>query len=504
MTVRKLNLVMSYPINWNLYNVMNNFVQNFYDAVGCENFMKHFDYKFKDSTIILRSDVGFSREWLYFMGASSKREGNKSNAGRFGEGFKIASLVAYRDFGLGIQMESRDWRLSVTEADDEIDGVGVKVLAYDIDDKDYEESATLILTNVKAEHFEIIRQQIDYFYYEGNSKFGKAISQGKDYAIYESVKDQKKKCNHGSLFINYQWRDSLDLPIVVCNHNYEVTGDDRDRGLISLYDSNRAIIGAFRQISADEALILLEICKPRWKNTSGTDSKGRNWYGMLEILINKVVSDSNVKRQFLDKYEQEIVTTGFGWWTDKFKRKMALEWFRQSDYHKKNRVVSSLFSEFELPTIYNLCEKNNGFDEDASPNEVQKKYIKILENVSKKYFDNLFCYESLPNCRVLLNREAPVLGKAHSKKEDTRIINDYGHIVKIRVTCVYLQSHLLRGEMFSEALVVYLHELLHQFGGDSSLQFKEALLQMNKIMLGNLVEINMFEKDWRAIENVTN
>ena len=58
--------------------------------------------------------------------------------------------------------------------------------------------------------------------------------------------------------------------------------------------------------------------------------------------------------------------------------------------------------------------------------------------------------------------------------------------------------------MFSEALVVYLHELLHQFGGDSSRQFKEALVQMNQIMIDNLVEINMFAKEWRAVENVIN
>lgn len=173
MAIRKLNLVMSYPIKWELFTVMNNFVQNFYDAAGCENFMEHFEYRFEEDTIILKSDVGFSKEWLYFMGASSKRNTGRRFAGRFGEGFKVASLVAYRDFGLGIQMESRDWKLTVTEAEDEIDGVGVKVLAYDVEDKCYEESSTLILTNAKEKYFEEIRKQIDYFYYEGNARFGK-------------------------------------------------------------------------------------------------------------------------------------------------------------------------------------------------------------------------------------------------------------------------------------------------------------------------------------------
>lgn len=503
MAIRKLNLVMSYPINWNLYTVMNNYVQNFYDAMDCENFMEHFEYKFDEDTITLKSDVGFSKEWLYFMGASSKRNAEKKYAGRFGEGFKVASLVAYRDFGLGIQMESRDWRLTVAEAEDEIDGVGVKVLAYDIDDKNYEESATLILTNAKAEHFEEIRKQIDHFYYEGNARFGKEISKGKDYAIYESVKNPKEKRHFGSLFINYQRRDQLDLPIVICNHDFDVSGDDRDRISLSTYDSNCAIREVFRRLDAQEALEVLEICKPRWKNTYGTDYRQRNWYGMLEILINKVASDPCTKREFLDKYEHEIITTGFSWRIESFRKKMALEWFRQSIYHDKNKVVSSLFAEFGVPTIYELCEKNNGFDEAAEPNEVQMKYIQILELIAKKYFADLICYESLPNCRILLNKEAPILGKAHSKKEDKRIMNKYGNVVRKKISNVYLQAHILNPNMFTEALVVYLHELLHQFGGDSSRPFKEVLVQMNRIIVENMIEINALEKEWRAVENVT-
>ena len=122
---------------------------------------------------------------------------------------------------------------------------------------------------------------------------------------------------------------------------------------------------------------------------------------MLEILIDKVAYSPQVKRKFLDKYGHEIMTAGFYWWTNSYKKKMALEWFRKSDYHNKTKVVSSLFAEFGIPNIYELCEKNNGFAEEAIPNELQKKYIKILENVAKQYFDNLFCYETLPNCRIV-------------------------------------------------------------------------------------------------------
>ncbi len=42
METRKLNILMRYPINWSVYTVMNNFIQNFYDAVGPEKFATGF------------------------------------------------------------------------------------------------------------------------------------------------------------------------------------------------------------------------------------------------------------------------------------------------------------------------------------------------------------------------------------------------------------------------------------------------------------------------------
>lgn len=284
MALRKLNLVMTYPVHWSLYMVMSNFVQNFYDAIGKEDFIKNFYYEFKDDAIVLKSNVGFCKEWLFFMGTSSKRVGDRTYAGRFGEGFKVASLVAYRDMKLGIKIESQDWCLTITEAEDQIDGKEIKVLAYDITERAYEENTIMTITNAKEEHFEEMKSQINDFYYAENPRFGKCISKGDDYAVYHVVEDPKRKRNKGRLFINLQYRDPLGIPIVVCNHRYTFTGDDRDRTEISLYDSNEAIREVFRKLSPSEALEVLEICKPVWRNHYDKSYYGRNWFRMLEIL----------------------------------------------------------------------------------------------------------------------------------------------------------------------------------------------------------------------------
>lgn len=31
-----LNIVMTYPVKWSKYNVFRDFIQNFYDSVGCD------------------------------------------------------------------------------------------------------------------------------------------------------------------------------------------------------------------------------------------------------------------------------------------------------------------------------------------------------------------------------------------------------------------------------------------------------------------------------------
>lgn len=504
MEIRKLNLVMSYPVKWDLYQVMNNFVQNFYDAVGSEKFMEHFEFEYNDGTIVLKSDVGFSKEWLYFIGASSKRNERKVYAGKFGEGFKIASLVAYRDLKLGVQMESRDWKLTVTQADDKIDKTNIKVLAYQIEERPYKDDSCLILTNAADEHYKKMKSEIDHYYYSGNLRFGECIAKGDSYAVYKSVKNPNERRNYGSLFVHYQWRDSLHLPIVVCNHTYEISGDDRDRSILNIKDSNCAIREVFDKLNPFQALTALELCRPCWKNTYDMSYIRRNWNGMLEILIDKVAGDDDIRKIFLEKYGESIITTGFGWWTTSFKRKMAAEWFRKSSFYGTRKVVCKLFDKFDIPTMYELCGKNNGFDEDAEANPVQQTYIDVLKKAAQRYFSDLFCYESLPVCRILLNRKAPILGKAHSKKEDRKILNAYGLKVVTRVTNIYMQAELFAPEKFPEAFVVYLHELLHQYGGESSIAFKKALLNMNRIILEHLSGIKEYETKWRAVKDVTN
>jgi len=126
-----LNLVMGYPVNWTRFKVLRDFVQNFYDSIGFKQWTKRFSWRQTGNSTVMRAkNVEFDYQWLVHIGASTKREQPGKYAGKFGEGFKIASLVGFRDYKWNITMSSCDWRIYVTSSDFSIDGQCLERLAY--------------------------------------------------------------------------------------------------------------------------------------------------------------------------------------------------------------------------------------------------------------------------------------------------------------------------------------------------------------------------------------
>lgn len=73
--IEKLNLVLSYPIDWSVHRVFEDFIQNFFDAIGCDNFSEDFIYSFdeEEKQLVMKSGIPFSMDWLRYIGVSTKR-----------------------------------------------------------------------------------------------------------------------------------------------------------------------------------------------------------------------------------------------------------------------------------------------------------------------------------------------------------------------------------------------------------------------------------------------
>ena len=495
----RLNLTMSYPVRWSEYDVMRDFIQNFFDATGAKDFSRLFGYKYAGGTLKMwTTDKMFSKEWLYYIGASTKTHSEALYAGRFGEGFKIASLVAYRDLHLSVTMESKDWRIKVTKQTQQITSdKNVEFLAYNVSKREYSTDTVLTLEGVCQELYDAFLLEMKNFYYEGNPRFGECIAKGNDYAIYHSKDyDSKKKQYMGYVYAGFQKRKSFSLPVIICNHSYKLSGDDRERKDFYEWDTVDSIRKVIEKLKPDEAYNVLELLESCW---SGKKIKGVP-FGTREIitdLIDIICEDEILVEKFKNKYADKLVARCW-FLTLHYRKKQALIWYKGSGFYKKRRTVIWKFRYLGIKDIESLCESEGGYDAVSEPDDIEQRYIAILEEAATKIMGELIVYDELPQCLIIANKKMLVKGLAKSITMYNGSKNKMGLQVKRSIKNVYMQRNILfKG--FSAAFPVYVHELLHQFGGDNSLQFHRALLFMNmKIMESNYL-IDFYEEMWRQI-----
>ena len=56
------------------------------------------------------------------------------------------------------------------------------------------------------------------------------------------------------------------------------------------------------------------------------------------------------------------------------------------------------------------------------------------------------------------------------------------------------REELFRKDSFPQAMAVYMHELLHEFGADASMQFRIAILAMNYRIMECSEKLESYEK----------
>ena len=171
-----LNIVMTYPVHWNRYKIFRDFQQNFYDAVGYARWKDCFQYDYQDKILRMWIDgIVFSYEWLMHIGASTKTNSSGNNAGYYGEGFKIASLCAVRDFGWQVEMSSADWSLEIIRLKQTIDDRDVDMMAYKVRKTEHTGKSMLKLFPIEPDEMKLFEDVIRSFYYYGNPLLGEKL-----------------------------------------------------------------------------------------------------------------------------------------------------------------------------------------------------------------------------------------------------------------------------------------------------------------------------------------
>ena len=496
--VVKLNIAMSYPVHWSFEKLMRDFVQNFYDAIGREDFSRKFHYCLEGNVLVLSANKGFDKEWLYYLGASTKRQGNGRYAGGFGEGFKIASLIAVRDYGVNITMESRDWTIRVTRTSGKIGQTDADFLAYEVGSREPEETSMLRLENVQDDASAAIKDALQSYYYEENSLFGPCLARSDDYAIFIAAQEKGKDTSGGYIFASYELRGFINVPLVICNHLYAPSEDDRDRMFLRDRQEEECVIQVFRRLDPKESFDVLEQLKPVWKGNTERYSS-IDWQRLLRVLLTNIDYDHRVRNEFQAKYCGKLLIKTVSKGTCFPDEKLAYLWFQKSEYKKQFTYVSSVFSLLGVKTINQLFKESGSFQKDREPEEAEISQVKILEKTAQAILGDLICLPVWPEVRILLADKIPVRGYTEISKKSGKV-NPYGLRVTAKASYIYLQADLFHPDRFANAFATYAHELLHQYGGDTSLPFHKALALMNRKIIDNIESFASFENEWRKKE----
>lgn len=506
-----LNIVMTYPVRWTKYQTLRDFIQNFYDSVGYDAFHSRFQYSYQNNELRMWVDqVSFNYEWLLHIGASTKGA-TPNQAGYFGEGFKIASLCALRDYSWDITMESADWRIHVIRTQHQIDSQNLQMLAYDFINVERTNSSCLILKNISETDYLLFKTVIISFYYPENPLLGDLIWKDEKRAIYTRSKypipaifpyvdDFGRK---GVVFCAFQMLGTNPFDLVVCQHNYRK--DDRERR--ALYSFN--VIDIFGNISynldPDASIKMLEKMRRYWNTYSRKRIDIHSWSPVINNLVYNIRRSEEAANHFRTKYPNLLCAEKVYTIHQRNQRAQAKSWLANQPTHYI--IVKDIFQYLGYETIEQLCERNNGFVTDDNPRtDAQIKGFAILEDLIKQIFKGFFIFPTgLPERKIIYNDSAAYHGMAVCHKLKSPLPTIWSNLkVKSRISEIHLKENVFAPNKFYDALATYVHELCHMFGTDNSQAFSLGLTYAIEMLLENHEIIDSAKEKWHAaVQNET-
>lgn len=504
MKILSVNIVMTYPVHWTKYQVLRDFVQNFYDAVDHNLWRNVFCYECKDRILSMWiKDETFNYEWLMHIGASTKTNNKNGYAGFFGEGFKIASLCAFRDYDWSIQMMSDDWHIDVAEIEQSIDKTPVRMLAYKVSTVEQKNETKLILKNISTEDYELFQTVLDSFFCPDNPIMGEMLWNDNEGAVFLRSKTPinidlpftRDFGRKGAVFCGYQMLGTNPFDLVVCLHKYKKV--DRERR--SLYSFK--VIDVFEEIAqyvdSQCAMIMLEKMRRYWNTYPRKNIDIHSWSATVNALIRKVAYSPEVRSVFVNKYDNILCLKKVNSISEKNRRWQARAWLNRQE--KKYVLAKDTFKILGYPTIEEECDRHGGFVVDDDADEFQKQCFIVLEDVCKEVFAGFFEFGTIPERKIIINSRAAYHGMAVIYKKKKQLLNTKGIWIRYDIGKLYLKSEIFVADGYYDGLSTYVHEMCHVFGGDSSASFSLALTFSTELLMENQEEVLRGKHKWNQL-----
>ena len=502
----KLNLVMTYPVQWSRFRVLRDFLQNFFDSVPNEEFASRLAIRpFPKGVEISVNDVAFSHEWLVPIGASTKTaNGEGEFAGYFGEGFKVAALCAVRDFAWKISVGSDHWRLDVTTAPFLVDGVAMNTLAYRVIQLAQPSPATWIrLEGLHREDLSLLETAVLWsFYYPENPLLGEVVWADQRTAVWTRSKIPLPRGYPGSsagkgvLFIGRQARGTHELPFVLAAH--DVRDGDRERSVYYKFKIVDSIARIAFRLPPGPSIPLLQATSRHWAEYRKRPYECGSWEPVVRLLVKNLAKDPATTARWREQHPRLLVLEPLprGNMEARNRRSEALSWTRTTS--EQWRLVQNAFSGLGYPTLEEECEAQGGFLRRAQPSPEDRRRLELLLAFVRGHLLDLIPVDRLPPITLVHATRAGWRGYAVCHPLRDGPVSSGGRRVHYTVSEVALSSETVRSGTPQRALATLLHELCHAFGGDRSRRFGDALTDVLERLVVLPTELQALAANWAA------
>jgi hypothetical protein len=500
-----LQLALDYPINWSFDTTLRDFVQNFYDSIGCDKFERDFHMSYTDSqSIYSEIDVvmqtygrPFDYQWLIFIGASTKTGKTSEYIGQYGEGFKMGVLSCMQHNWCLPIMESADWIIKPCVYTETIDGKSVKMLGYDKERRIDDGYTRLTLKNLDSKYKGAINEVKLNFFYPGNLLLGDKIVEFANGAIYERsnvlIPGKYADWNHGILFCNYMARAkiNLDLAILVRIDLYG-GNEERSRSTYTKAKTKYVIMRWAEMLDSETSYVLLVRLKKHWNDMPQRTVDLNTWY----YLICQLVRNVSREKGCYDKFVSENCNLAF------LERKTR-DSFRNAEIdNAQNWIVSTGCDGVEMVNpIFRLLGAKPLLDEYYKRCVVSFDIPSVIEmgkiNILYETIENIFglgLYDERPLVRINNKNEETVrylnVRKLSSrKKADMR---------KREFETVIVGRKIFEENDFCHALQFWFEILLFAYGTSRSGYGNVILTEFCGACIENIDAIKEMEDKWNV------
>lgn len=467
----------AWGVDWSEELIARDLMQNFFDAnrKALEKVIVTAD----DRHIKVSAPAQFGLRHLFFLGSEKGEE----DVGKYGEGFKAASICILRRKNTTVLAASGNDGVIIRLSDEPAPGTSLYPLLYDFFDLERPVGGSvLIIDGAWRELSRAMESGLSHFFHEGNPLIGeKLLDRGPDFRLYRST------TGSGHIFYrNLRRGDIPDLPVVlVLNKPYarieKEVAKDRDRkafgdevreifysvwakSFFTWQSSQRHVVAAAKPIweQGRGHPLLAAIARPQYGHWPSSDAErvfGKQFYAE---------SSSSDARELIQFNEIEEL------WNREGRRKLPA-------YFSAFGVISARRHIEEIHETAKAEARKKGAHR---PTPAESAAIAVLRDVLRDFAPKIAqFYEEKRTSYTIAATEV--------------LLGEFKQARGYRSHEIFLAERIFESD-FAEALAVFLHEHAHIHGYDGSRTFTDALTELLETTVRQRMSIGSHEAKWTA------